>query len=167
MSNNSDSATKKDSLTAFNLTFKEYYDMLKHGSYIAVKPDEKTCEQITEICKKLKLKSCIKPEDLHVTLMYSDTRGIPEFFPYPNAEYKAVGFKLEVWEDTLVIRLISPDLHARFNDLSYRGFKHSFEQYNPHISLSYEYSGEKLDNSLVDGLEMTFTGEYHCAINVD
>lgn len=148
-------------VTAHDLTFIEYYNMLKYGSYIGVKPTDKSVVLLESIIKKLKLKNPIAIDDLHVTLMYSGMKGIPTFYPYKDNIYKAVGYKLEVWEDVLVIRLISPDLHDRFNDLSYRGFVHSYEKYIPHITLSYDYKNEKLDDKLVDNIGLEFSNEYH------
>lgn len=153
-----------------NLTFKEYYNILKYGSYIAVKPDEKTKEKIKEITKKLKLKNPIPVDELHVALMYSEGKGKPDFFASPDKEYEAIGSGFALFgddKDTLVITLISPDLHQRFEDLSYRGFVHSYEKYRPHISLTYDYKGEKLDESLVDDLRFIFTDEYHQALSDD
>ena len=93
--------------------------------------------------------------------MYSDTRGIPEFFPYTNAVYNATGYKLEVWDNVLVMTLESPELHSRFDDLSYRGFRHSYDTYVPHISLSYEYQGEKIDKDIAANIKLEFSNEYH------
>lgn len=150
-----------------NLTFKEYYNTLKYGSYIAVTPDEKSKEKIKDIIKKLKIKNPIDINDIHVTLMYSEGKGIPEFFPYPDAVYEGIGCGLAIFGDALVIRLISPDLHQRFEDLSYRGFKHTYDPYSPHISLSYDYKDEKLDHSIVEDVNFSFTGEYHTFIDPD
>lgn len=148
-----------------SLTFKEYYNTLKYGSYIAVTPDDKTKEKIKEIIKKLKIKNPIPIDDIHVTLMYSEGKGIPEFFPYPDAVYEGIGRDLEIFGDVLVIRLISPDLHQRFEDLCYRGFKHTFDPYTPHISLSYNYSDEKLDSTVVEDVKFEFSNEYHIPID--
>ena len=150
--------------------FEYYYKSFKNGSYFGVVPDEEGMEKIKDLVKSLKLKNPIEDEKIHVTLMYSEDKGNPLIPPSDlTYEAKPVGFALFGPEkNCLVVKLESKDLQSRHNELLANGFIHSYDDYSPHVTLSYEYEGELPDNEkLKDIGMMTFSGEYSQPIDDD
>lgn len=155
------------SLADIRTSFKYYYNSLKHGTYVAASPTEETVEQIKKLQKRLNLKNPIPEDELHVTIMYS-RRGSPDLTP--SDTYKVANpstFKLYGEnKNCLVLVLDSPDLEMRHAQLSQYGLAHSFDEYSPHITLTYDYQGENFDDEfLYDGngeliLTLDFDKEY-------
>lgn len=148
--------------------FEYYYNSFKNGTYFGVVPDEEGMEKVKDLIKKLKLKSPIEEEKIHVTLMYSEDKGNPLIPPSSDLVYEAkpVSFALFGPEkNCLVVKLESADLQARHNELLANGFIHSYDDYSPHITLSYDYDGELPDSEKLKDLGMiTFSNEYTQAI---
>lgn len=145
--------------------FEFYYKCFKNGNYYGAKPLEgsKTIDNVVDICKKLKLKSPIDPDKIHVTLMYSPDIGNPAVYPSSNLVYKAKAKEFKLFgeeENCLVICLESPDLVSRHRELQARGFIHTFNEYEPHITLTYDYQGDLPSADVLQGLEFEFGHEY-------
>jgi len=150
--------------------FEYYYKSFKNGTYFGVVPDEDGMEKIKDLIKSLKLKNPIEDEKIHVTLMYSEDKGNPLIPPSDlTYEAKPVGFALFGPEkNCLVVKLESKDLQARHDELLASGFIHSYDDYSPHVTLSYDYEGELPDSErLKDIGMMSFSGEYSQAIDDD
>lgn len=143
--------------------FEFYYKSFKNGNYYGVKPTDEAKEKIESIMKDLKLKEPVDVDDIHVTLMYSPDKGNP-MIPPSDLEYKAHPSKFALFgdeKDCLVIKLESKDLEARHKELLATGFIHTYDDYKPHITLSYNYEGDIPDEKVLKDLgEMSFSSEY-------
>jgi len=149
--------------------FEYYYQSFKNGSYFGVTPDEETKKKIDGLIKKLKIKNPIDLDTLHVTLVYSEDKGNPLIPPSSDLEYTATASEFALYgdeSDCLVIKLDSPELQSRHNELLAAGFIHSYDNYSPHITLSYDYDGDLPDNDLLSDLgQITLGEEYSEAIS--
>jgi len=150
--------------------FEYYYKSFKNGTYFGVVPDEDGMEKIKDLVKKLNLKNPIEDEKIHVTLMYSEDKGNPLIPPSDLVyEEKPVSFALFGPEkNCLVVKLESKDLQDRHNELLANGFIHSYDDYSPHVTLSYDYEGDLPDKEKLKDIGMlSFSGEYSQAIDDD
>ena len=151
--------------------FQFYYKSFKNGSYFGVKPSEESMEQIQSIIKKAKVKNAISEDDIHVTLLFSPDKGNPMIPPSSDLVHKAVPYKFAMFgpeKNCLVVKLESSDLKNRHNQLLAHGFIHSYDEFSPHITLSYDYDGELPSSDLLSDIgEMEFTDEYTMAIDDD
>lgn len=98
------------------------------------------------------LKGIIRGEDMHVTIMYDKANPVLDTdAPEGQMNYKTTGQGIDKygeegsrWE-AIVLKLESPDLAARHNFLLQRGFRHSYPEYRPHLSLKYMPDAGDLD----------------------
>lgn len=147
--------------------FTFYYNVMKNGTYIGLRPSEETKEGIVKLQKRLGIKNPVDPESLHTTLIYSK-KGNPNVIPYEK-EYYAYPLSLELFgeeKNCLVLTLESSALDFRHEFLQHMGLTHSFDSFKPHITLTYDYQGEDYDNEyLYDEkgepiIDIVFDGEY-------
>lgn len=85
----------------------------------------------------------LKERRRHVTVIYS--RAYVELQPLKSVLYQARGKRLRVFDEAdgrrcLVVELDAPEVVARHNGLllQHPDLKHDFEDYIPHITLSYD-----------------------------
>lgn len=124
----------------------------KQGSYIGVKYTKESKQAIAEFTKKNKIPDAISPNKLHSTVVYSrkHVKNIDKDVKKDcNFEATVKGF--EVWETqggnhALVMKLTSPELtkrHSFYYD-KYDEATYDYDEYKPHITLSYDV-GEDFD----------------------
>lgn len=144
--------------------FQFYYQSFKNGNYFGVKPTNDTLENIKKVMKKIKLNDPISHDDIHVTLMYSENKGNPLIPPSSELVHDATGCSFALYgpeKNCLVIKLKSEGMKNRHNALLSHGFIHSYDEFSPHITLSYNYQGEVPSSDILSELgDMQFTGEY-------
>ena len=123
------------------------------GLYSAVVPTEKSATKILDLCDSLGLQ--VNPDDLHVTVMYSET-GTSDVPKIENVKFNAGGYEVKHWtghdnKTYVVLGLVSDDLHEEHQRLTQLGAKHSYDEYQPHCSL---YCTEQsLSKKLLRGIE--------------
>lgn len=120
------------------LSFKDF----SNGSgYISTNVSKSDSDKIHKILKDLQISDYIP--DLHVTLMYDVSNPSIKLSTPKNQEFetKATGVKLLGKPGTkwyaIALVLESKDLQQRFNELKDKGFKHSYPDFIPHVSLKY------------------------------
>lgn len=117
------------------------------GIYIAVSWDDESEKKIRRLQQMLDLEDPI--EDLHTTIIYSKPAFDGEV-PQHNKTFKTDGdFELDIfphWEEedqkVLVLKFKSAqltELHNKFKEMY--GFNHDYDEFLPHISLTYDYKG--------------------------
>ena len=109
----------------------------ENGLYSAVTPTEKSKIKLMDLCGDLSIKQ--DPENLHVTLMYSEASPAskPEI---ERVKFKAIGKHVTTWtghdnKTYVVLDMESPEFNAEHQRLTALGAKHSYDSYNPHCSL--------------------------------
>lgn len=126
------------------------------GTYAKLVPCDNTKTRIAAVTGILNIENSISVRDLHVTVIYSrkecaEIKDLPvklplkahgsEFAVLPNAD----GSKC------LVVKLSSPELHDLHNEIKEKhGATHDWPAYLPHITLSYDYTREVPNDTLLE-----------------
>lgn len=133
-------------------TLDYYYKTMKNGTYIAANLSEESKDSLAALQKRLGIKDPLPKDDFHCTLMYSK-KGDPDVRPqqYKEPKYAEVDSLDLLGDDKncLVIKLNSEHLQMRHQQLIMNGLTHSYSTYNPHITLTYNYQGEPMDEELL------------------
>lgn len=141
--------------------FKFYYKLLKNGAYHAVTPmgvdDINIINELQEEFKDY-IDEFHTDEDYHSTLMYS-TYG-KYIQPSTNLVHDARITGIADFGGYLVLLLDSESMCTRHEELSYMGLKHSFDEYNPHITIGSLKPDTKLPNVSLDK-EIKLGNEYN------
>jgi len=130
-------------------------DEHEHGTYVSVKLDKKSVKELDTWATNTGIKNLIDPTEYHATVIYSRK-------PVPNAaEYDLklpLDAKISNWKifDTqqntkaLVGAIKSPALEKAHKDLKAMGASHGFPDYQPHVTLSYNYGSDEVPEKLPD-----------------
>lgn len=129
----------------------------KSGTYAKFVPDDITKKRISTVINMINVENSISESAMHVTLIYS-TRPCPDvkLIELPDT-ITAHGHSFDLFENPdgtncLVLKLHSEqlqELHATCRD-TYRA-THDFPEYNPHVTLSYDYTQPHVpNNSLIE-----------------
>jgi hypothetical protein len=112
-----------------------------NGIFIKVTPTNNT---IRKLCGYFYQFEEIIPllDDFHCTLLYSNTPAYNIDLPYISSDerFSAIGTGLSHWagqegKGYIVLNLVSPELAALNKKFSDAGFKGTFPDYHPHVSL--------------------------------
>lgn len=143
------------------ITYRDFFLHNQNGTYICKKPNDRSTKMILELQTKLGLENAIEFNDLHTTLIYSKRGNALVELSNEPAWAECARFALFGPEqNVLVIELISTDLHNRQQKLMSEGsFISDWPDYKPHVSLSYNYSGELPDSSLLKDFMLIFEKE--------
>lgn len=118
-------------------------DNIEPGLYCAAFFDDATTARIGEYLRTHKVPNPVAEPSLHTTIVYSrvPVRGF-EAIHTLNVEVNTTYSNLEIWEtaqgNTLVLHYFSPYLFIRFQDAMSHGATYDFEEYKPHVTLSYD-----------------------------
>ncbi len=114
--------------------------MDEKGTYIGVRYDEQSMERIVALANVVGFPNPLHKGMLHSTLIYS-TEFLPVLTGGKEVEYEAWMCHLKIWPtdrgNILVLILKSPAMETRHQQWLNRGAKHSYDDYAPHITLSY------------------------------
>jgi len=143
------------------------------GLYVGVKLSDDTVKRIVAYCKKAKIPNVLDPKEFHSTLAYS-RKPVNDFVPNEKIKEKGIPNKFEVWpsdpnafkEDKtycLVLKYDSDYMQNRFDEIMKMGATYDYDEYRPHVTLSYDV-GKDFDIKKLPSLSnmKTFyiTGEY-------
>lgn len=122
-----------------------------NGTYVAVKFSDDSNKRLGEFCLDNNVTDPLNEEDFHSTVIYSRTH-LKDFETLgeisPSWEAEPLGF--EVWPTKpnaykdeagfcLVMKIKCPEMLRRFEKvMNNTGASYDFEEYIPHITLSYE-----------------------------
>jgi len=120
----------------------------KKVTYAAVKFSPLTVERLVRFIREGGISNPVDSNELHCTLLYSrkylsDYKG----YGYYESPIYAIPLNLEVWEiednkRVLVLPLKCDKLIERHNHLmSKHNATYDFEEYAPHVTLSYDFKG--------------------------
>lgn len=128
-----------------NSLVEEKKDDNPDGTFVGVHLSKKSKDALAEAAAKMKVPNKLRRDKMHATLIYS-RKYLPEFkakgkFDEPLT---ATPDKLEIFpsqdgnSNVLVVRLDAPDLVKRHKEImKEHGATYDFDEYKPHITLSY------------------------------
>lgn len=133
------------------------------GKYVGVHFDQDTIEQVQKILNDEQIPNPISPEDVHSTIAHSKT-DIPDYEPdgeFEEPQEASInGFKIFNTSEggrCLVATLDSDYLHSRHQKTLDHGATYDFDEYIPHVTLSYNV-GDDWDDSNLDKLTNKYGG---------
>ena len=146
-------------------SFAEFSKLLLNGTYVGVKVHD--VQLVKEIQAEVLTESMIAHEDLHCSVIYSKGRGkLPRLDPARSYSGTIAGFKLfGPNSDCLVLDVDSPELQELHEELKDQGLTHTWPEYSPHVTLTYQYSGGLPDCSKWIGQRIQFCDPYFQAID--
>jgi len=128
-------------------TFQQY-SKHKDGTYVSALLDDESKQKLDLFTtQNLGLTDKIDPKEYHCTIIYSRT-PVPaaENYEFPTKVYAyATGYELfdtKLGKKCLVLRLQCPAIHDINTDMNKTGATSDYPEYKPHITISYDYSGE-------------------------
>lgn len=137
----------------------KYFDLAKHGAYVAIKPTEKGVKTIKEIQAELNVKEPVAAEDLKVIIAKGNWKQA--FVPYSEILRSSYIMSYEVGsDDALYLRLLSPELNERCNELKYLGYN-SESVYCPYIKIANKYRSESLREKVIKDKTLEFQEEVY------
>lgn len=147
---NQDLEARADMLASQSVVYHRALREPKGFGAVRVHPEDAL--QIEDALFAAGLKGIIRGEDMHVTLMYDKANPtLDTDEPEGSMVYKTTGKGIDKygeegsrWE-AIVLKLDAPELHARHQFLLQRGFRHSYPEYRPHLSLKYMPEASDLD----------------------
>lgn len=137
------------------------------GLYVAAFFDEETNNRLADYLRVNKIPAPVISASLHTTIVYSKV-PVPTFEPNHsvdidvNTEFAT----FECWDmrngsRCLVLKYFSPYLHMRFQEAMKAGAMYDFDEYKPHVSLSYEMpEGFDVTSLPPLGFPLKIIGEY-------
>lgn len=145
----------------------------KLGTYSGVKASKETQEKIAQYLKDNKIPTPIKPESVHVTLLYSK-KYLPNYEPHGKLDtpYVCTSKNFTVWKTSptdpneektncLVVKLNCPELIKRHKDLmKEHGATYSHDNYTPHVTFSYDIGDLDVSKLPKIDFELIFDEEY-------
>lgn len=128
---------------------KKWYNIVLEGKgYIGVKVSQNDAIKIYELLQKLDI--TIDYNDLHATLIYDKSNpelnynpDVKSYVSYP-IDIQMMG-KPESDYYSIALIVVSPELEKKHNELKELGFKHSYSEFKPHISLKYKPTQSEID----------------------
>lgn len=138
------------------------------NGYSSIQLDKQSSKEINSILKTLKITDVI--DDLHLTLIYDKSNPDIDIDVDDSTEYKAkikdikmLGEPNTKWY-AIALTLSSSDLVNRHKDYIKKGFKHSYPNFIPHLSLKYNPSEEDIKTitknlKLFKDIKLIFSGE--------
>lgn len=140
-------------------------DASENNGYASLKLDIGVARKIHKKLTDAGIDGLIKPEDMHLTLMYSANSNILTN-PKHEKEYKAefTGEPLIMGNDpwrALVIKVKSSEISTRHKELKLFGGVHSYPDFKPHLSLKYSPTEKDLEviKKLSIDESLIFSGE--------
>ena len=120
---------------------KSFSEFTEGKGYINLSVIDKDKDRLFSLLDSLGIHNYI--DDLHVTMMYDKSNPALDYKPNDKV-YKAniVGVKTLGEPDSkwyaIALELDSEELHKRHTELKQLGYKHSYPDFLPHISLKYK-----------------------------
>ena len=140
------------------------------GTYAAVTFTESSLDAIQDLQLNLGLLNPVPRDKLHSTITYSRVK-IP-YLPYLNEYYIANSGRLDIWDTqngdrALVLKLDSESLKERHKYSRALGATYDFEEYLPHVTLSYNIGAQKINISDINIGPLFAKNEYTEDLNLD
>ena len=124
------------------------------GTYAKAVPCKDSKNKIAELVNLLNINNSVSPHSLHTTVTYS-RKVVPELessvLPEPIIA-TPIGFAIfkSNMYNCLVILLESLGLNSLHQQAMALGATYDYDQYHPHITVSYDFQGEVPDDEILD-----------------
>ncbi|AGN30373.1 hypothetical protein VPFG_00376 [Vibrio phage nt-1] len=110
------------------------------GTYVGIKVDEASKQELIQLQKTLRLQNPLDPDDFHVTVLFS-RKQID--VPTVDTTFVATVEQIDCWKTqdgkhAVVAKMTCPELVERHEDLISIGGTHDYPDYQPHVTLSYD-----------------------------
>ncbi len=144
----------------------------REGLYVAAMFDADTQRNVDAWLKRQNVPNAVAGASLHTTIVYS--RVPVQFEPKHtvDVEINTAYSNLEVWDTnsghTLVLHFFSPYLHIRFHEAMAAGATYDFDEYKPHVTLSYDV-GPDFDLTTLEPIDfpLNIIGEYSEVLDIN
>ena len=152
-----------------------------NGSYVGVKFDDESLDALVEFTKANKIPKPLSRNDFHSTVVYS-RKHLPDFTVTGDIDtpWQATPKGFDIWESKpnaykdehtfcLVMEIECPDMVKRHElARSEHGATYDFDEYKPHITLSYNVGEDFSKDGLKwEGDPLQVTNEYIEDLNLD
>lgn len=122
-----------------------YFDLVIEknlGGFVAISLKQSDAKRIKKLCDKIGIKDINKSESMHMTLFFDEREIIFDEYEPSEEDFDATikgitEFTMRDKRKALVLELESRDIIRRFNELLKMGFKTSYPEYKPHLSIKY------------------------------
>jgi len=123
---------------------------MSNGMYVGVRYDEESMAKISGLAHEYGVPNAVSMGTMHSTIVYS--RSTFQFEKdRRQVSYYGWATHLEIWRDgnknILVLILDMPDLEVRHKHYLLNGATHDYENYVPHITLSYDIGDWQIPSS--------------------
>ena len=122
---------------------KDTKSLQDQGLYVSVDFDSKTKDRLEKFMEEHRIPNRISRDKLHSTVVYSR-----KWIPFrPKAVDIQVNPRTYEWkmfgdeEEVLVLAFRSPELHNRWKQARNLGATWDYDDYSPHVTLSYDAKG--------------------------
>lgn len=135
------------------------------GLYLSAFFDDETNKNLEEFMNRHRIPNAVPTPSLHTTIVYSKSPVDMEPLHTIDVTVHREGCSFEVWDtpsgNTLVLKFFSPYFQIRFNEAMALGASYDYDEYKPHISLSYDV-GDDFDVSTLPAIDFDIrvVGEY-------
>lgn len=132
-----------------------------HGTYAEVLPSSKSLRIIEKIIQKLGIENPTPSSEIHCTVTYSrkPCPGLIDYNPDLPVSAKIRGFRifpLQAGGFCLVLDLDSDDIHELHNYAIDMGCTYDYDEYYPHVTLTYNWSNNQIPKLDLDNQSLTF-----------
>jgi hypothetical protein len=139
------------------------YKELVQGTYVGIKFCPDTIKKLVDLQKEVGVFHRIPPSKFHVTLVHSK-KPVPWESSEIKETAKTKGFRIFKTRDSgtncLVLELDSPYLHGRFAEAMALGATYDFDEYIPHITLSYNAGDIDIEALNHNSMDINLVEEY-------
>lgn len=135
------------------------------GLYLAAFFDDETNEYLERYMEAQGIPNAVPTPSLHTTIVYSRNPIDMEPLHTIDVIVHRESCSFEVWDtpsgNTLVLKFFSPYFQIRFNEAMAMGASYDYDEYKPHISLSYDV-GDDFDVTQLPPIDFDIrvVGEY-------
>lgn len=138
------------------------------GTYVALNLTKFSADQLHLRLNLLKIPNLGPPDRLHSTIIYSPKKFPAENLPKSDLPILGSIIKWDLFDTSqvkdsddkcLVAVLYSPGLQTLHEHCKKLGGEHTFDEYHPHITVSYKFNPKFNLDRLPVGLTVTFNPE--------
>jgi len=145
----------------------DLFEEKQAGTYIGMHLSKSSNDDLSQYLKEKKIPNPVPSDKLHATVLYS-RKPCPTIIPKGMMKLGvyATPTNMDIWETkddkkALVLELNSPELIRRHKYfIKEHGGTHDYDEYKPHITLSYDVEDFDISNIDMYNKKIIFNEEY-------